>query len=512
MRFVELTQSALLGTERQPIALSPSVSALGRLESQVDLTRQEHALLSLAALSALHESIGGLPVSDNAPSPQPCVPEKELHVSGAASSLLGRLLGGESVDLLPEWLMLASKAGQLARPEALPPLLDMGNSKPDMRESILPVIGERGRWLAGQNPDWAWVSGAAKHDESVWHTGERPARLLFITRLRQSDPKRARELLAETWKDETPEDRAAFVGTFGSGLTLGDEAFLESALEDKRKEVRRNAASLLARLPDSQLVQRITAWTKPLLRFTRGEAGSVLKLKKAKPASIEVRLPAECDKAMQREGIEPKPPQGFGEKAGWLIQMIEVVPLDFWTQEWQVTPETILAASQGGEWAKELAAAWMRAVIRQRNTAWAEALFETVLDGKPFEKLEGLLAAMDPAQRELRLRALLANNDKKTRDLHGALVAQCRHDWSADFSRAVLAFLRRESAQESTDWALRNQFKAFAPRLSPDVLAEAATGWPSDSKGWAFWSKGAEEFLAVAQFRADMHSAFKSKP
>ena len=508
MKFAELTRIALLGTERQGVPIPRPGTALGRLQSRVDMTRRESALLTLAALTAWHERVGRLPARDRAPLPQPCPPEQQSPVSSLAHSLLLRLLEGEFAELLPEWLELAAAAGQIATPEALPTMLNLGDSQPDLREAVLPVIGERGRWLAGQNPDWAWVVGAADNDESVWHTGERPARLSFLQRLRQTDPARASQLMAATWKEETPEDRAAFVAMLEAGLTLRDEDFLEIALEDKRKEVRRNAALLLARLPESKLVRRMTERAKPLLKFVPGEAGSVLKLKKAKPASIEVTLPAECDKTMQRDGIESKPPQGLGEKAWWLIQMLEVVPLDSWTGEWDVTPQEVLAASQQGEWTRELFEAWSRAAIRQQNPAWADALFDAALDGKRYDKFEGLLAAMLPAQRERRLSALLSNNDDKTRALQGTLIAQCRHDWSRDFSRAVLSFMRRASAQESGDWSLRNQLKAFAPRLSPDVLTEAATGWPTDSKGWEFWSKGVDEFLAMAQFRADLRSAF----
>lgn len=417
------------------------------------------------------------------------------------------MLGGELAELLPEWLALAANAALITPPEALPSLLDLGATKPELREAVLFVLGERGRWLAAQNPDWAWVGGAAGEDENLWHTGERPARLLFLQRLRRTNATRARELLAATWNSETHEDRAAFVAAFEAGLTLHDEPFLEAALDDKRKEVRRNAAALLARIPDSALVKRMMDCARPLLKFIPGESGKLLKLKKSKAAALEVTLPAECDQAMQRDSIEPKPQQGFGEKAWWLIQLLEVTPLDLWTREWGVIPADIIAVSQHGEWKKELFEAWTRAAIRQRNGAWAEALFAAALEAKRFDKFEGLLAAMSPPQREARLAALLSGNDKDTRTFRGTLLAQSRHGWSADFSRAILNWMRKETAQESTDWQLRHQFKDFALRLAPAVLLEAASGWKTDSKGWDFWSKGVDEFLAIAQFRSGVHHA-----
>jgi hypothetical protein len=511
MKFAELTQVALLGTERQNISLPVATTALGHLESQMDVQQRERALLSLAALNGLHERIGSVPGRDPLSGPAPCPVEQQSRVNERAGSLLLRLLAGEFAELLPEWLALAAQANRLAPPEALPTTLQVGANKTELREAILPVLGERGRWLAAQNPEWTWVVGGTEGDDP-WHLGDKRARLLFLQRLRRTDPAHARELLMGTWKEETPEDRAAFIAALEKGLVPEDEPFLESALDDQRKEVRRIAAILLARLPDSGLVRRVTERVKPLLKFIPGSSGNVLKLKKAKPAIIEVILPTACDPAMQRDGIEPKPPAGLGEKAWWLIQMLEIARLDRWPQEWQVTREDILAASESGEWKKELFEAWTRAAARQKNAAWAEALFVAAIEGKRFDKLEGLFAALPPVQGEARLMVLLTSADRNVRNLHGALMVQSRHAWSPEFSRFILAFMRQETAGESGDVSLRLLFKSFAPCLAPETLAEAANGWPTDAKGWEFWTKGVDEFLAVAQFRSDLHHALNLKP
>jgi hypothetical protein len=511
MKFAELTQIALLGTERQAISVPALATALGQLESQIDTNQKERALLSLAVVSGLHERTGSLPARDDVSLPPVCPAEQQQRVSERAGSLLLRMLSGEFAELLPEWLVLATKGNLVAPPETLPALLGVGAERAELREIILPVLGERGRWLAAQNPEWAWVTGAAGEDENIWHVGERPARLMFLQRLRRTNAARARELVMQTGKEETPDDRAAFISAFEIGLASADESFLESGLDDKRKEVRRTAAMLLARLPDSALVRRAVDRVKPLLRIIPGEAGSVLKLKRAKPATIEVTLPSECNKEMTRDGVESKPPQGIGEKAWWLIQMLEPVPLDLWTRETSISIEEILAASQAGEWQKELFEAWTRAAVRQQNTAWAEALFEGALEDKRFDKFEGLLGVMPPARREERLAALLSQDDPKIRDLHGTLFSQCRHDWSPAFSRIVLGYLRQETRRETGDWQLRNQIKALAPRLAPGVLAESATGWPTESINWGFWSKGVDEFLAITQFRSDLRNTLTAK-
>jgi hypothetical protein len=508
VKFSELTQVALLGTERQAVSIAAGDSDLNRLLAQLDFNRREEALLSAAALSGLHEEIGQLPARDAAPAPEPCAPEELPRMSERAGSLFLRLLGGDFPELLPECLMLCARAGQLPFPEALPALLTTGLAKAEWREAMLAVLGRRGRWLASQNPEWAWAIGATADDETVWQVGESAARLLFLQRLRRTNPARARELLAATWKEETPEDRVGFTAVLEIGLSAEDEPLLEGALDDKRKEVRRNAAALLAQIPGSALNQRMTERVRSLLKFVPGESGSLLKLKKSKPASVEITLPVECDKPTLRDGIEPKPQAGFGEKIWWLIQMLEMAPLKFWTTAWNASPAEIIAASLQGEWEKEMFEAWTRAAVRQKNAAWAETLFGIAVRTKQVNKLEGLVGAMSAKQRELLFAPLIDADDGKAGEIQGALVNCCRHDWSPEFSRTVLKWLRKITAQQSGDWQLRSQFKGFAARLAVSTLKEAGSSWPTDATGWEFWSKGMDEFLALAQFRSDLHAAF----
>ena len=55
------------------------------------------------------------------------------------------------------------------------------------------------------------------------------------------------------------ETRAAYVEALGVGLGPEDEPFLESALDDKSRQVRAEAVRLLATLPASRFAGRMTA-------------------------------------------------------------------------------------------------------------------------------------------------------------------------------------------------------------------------------------------------------------
>jgi hypothetical protein len=407
------------------------------------------------------------------------------------------MLAGEFEALLPEWLRRARELRQLAPPEVLPALLTRATEFIELRGDLVSVIGKRGLWLCAQNPQWSWVIAGVGQDESVWHTGDTRARILYLTLLRSSDPDRARDLLISSWSNETPGDRAALLGTLSEDLNSSDEAFLETVLDDKRKEVRRKASSLLAGLPTSRLATRMIERARPLLRFVPGEQ-----------RNIEVTLPTECDRLMQRDGVELKPQHGMGEKASWLIQILELVPLNQWTEDWHTMPREIVAASLIGEWKSELIEAWTRASIRQGNAAWAEALLDASLEQLTHARIQELLGVLPPARREAHVMGLLA--DEKRRDLQVTAVMQSIHaDWSPEFSRAILRWLRNLTAQESMDWLVRSSTKSIAMRLDPSVLPEVATDWPVDSVGWGFWAKGVEDLLSVSQFRHDFLTALQ---
>ncbi|MDB6068040.1 MAG: hypothetical protein JWR26_4248 [Pedosphaera sp.] len=168
MNFAELTQTALLGTERQPLSPPTGNRPLDAVQAQLDLNSREEALLASAALSGLHERIGTLPARDLGPAPEPCAAEGLPRMNARGGSLLLRLLGGEHVGLLLECLALAAQARQLALPEALPSLLNLASEKLELREAILPILGERGRWLALQNAQWASLGAIVNEDENIW--------------------------------------------------------------------------------------------------------------------------------------------------------------------------------------------------------------------------------------------------------------------------------------------------------------------------------------------------------
>jgi hypothetical protein len=353
--------------------------------------------------------------------------------------MLEAILGGEFQAVLGEWLELARARGVRAPEELLPALLAAGPG-----EETLAVVGERGRWLAGLDERLSW----AAHDEDVWRTGTLEARSIWLSEQRSHDPAAARAALEETWETEDPEARATFVERLAVGLSPDDEPFLEHALDDRRREVRRVAAALLAQLPDSALAGRMRERARPLLHVSGGRR-----------PRIEVQLPDEPDAVALRDGIVVKAPQGFGQRAWWLRQIVGAAPLALWEQELGRTPAELVKLRVADNLAADVHWAWASAAVRQENPEWAAAVFRTTPDKR-------LLGAMrrDDAER--------AACD------HPELARELPPTWGRELSLAVV---RKGLLDAGT-----------ALYLHPSVLDDL----PHDASPRA---------VAVLQFRHDLH-------
>jgi hypothetical protein len=400
--YESLVAAALLGTARRPPDLAPPPGAPDDLAAALAARPPEEGMLAAAAAWSIARRAGAVPGPASPPDAAP--PDDRPLCPPRAGQRLAAMLDGIHPGLVPEWLELVADAGMRPPPELVPELLELAEERPELRAAATAAAGPRADWLAAR--------GAFAPAEDVWDHGSRPARRELLGRLRRADPAAGRALLASTWDAETADDRAAFLEELAHGLGPDDEPFLEAALDDRRKPVRRAAADLLWSLPDSRLAARMAERSVPLVH-----AGA---------------LPEACDKDMERDGIERTPPRGIGARQFWLAQLVEATPLTAWPLE---------LAARKGEWRNLLRAAWARAVLRQRSVEWARALL-----GETPE----LLAVLPKAERE-----------RAAGSLEEALA--CPGPWGLELSRRMLGWLRADDARDVAEVAMR---------LDPDTLGD----------------------------------------
>jgi hypothetical protein len=508
----ELLATAVVGTEQRELKLAVrDDDELGQLLAHINNADREGSLLTAAAVLALYRSAGVAPPVDTQPAPEACAPDEKQRGSAASGQHLALMLDGQFREVLPEWLAAMNTAQRRVPEESLPALLDHGLADPGLRNMITAVLGQRGEWLAAQNPDWLYAN--RRDEKEVWETGSREERLLLLENVRSTDPAKARELLATTWPEESAKDRVAFLEKLAIGLNAGDEQFLNEALHDRSVEVRRVARTLLAGLPSSDFSRRLQALVKPVMSFKKPLIGK---------ARIEVALPNDDPVAwLKANDVEiGSPPQNttrsFGPKAWYLKEVISLVPITHWSKLWAKSPLAIVKAADESEWHESFILGFVTAVQRDRDPDWIEALVAfTASDPKQTPLLE--LVRYLPASRleALSLRALESQADGLS-DGHPAfhLLLAHRSAWSDQLSRSVVSSIKTRIAKghdNTVDWQTKSALKKFARYVSPALYDELAAGWPTDSVSWSNWSKGVDAFQSLLAFRRDMHRAISEK-
>jgi len=517
----QLVASAVLGVERRAFAPPPAAGALSDMIGQLDTADPEGALLAASAIVALFQRNGQLPAREETPLPEACDADDLPACSPRAAHHLAAMLGGTHRALLPEWLAALAAAGRRAPAALLPDLLELGRAHAELREAILPALDRRGRWLAAHNFDWSYArtelrglrteleTGSLSPQSSVlntdWQTGARPARITLLSELRGSAPALARQLVESTWATEKADDRTAFLAALAVGLSMDDEPFLEGALDDRSKEVRRSAAELLERLPESRRAQRMLERALPLLAWVPAEKPRMLGLRQGHKARLAITLPDACDQAMQRDGVEPKPPadrRDMGAKAWWLLRLLRAIPPTTWSRQFNLAPTELIAVAERGEWQALLHEAWSAAAITFQDVDWAESLLRA--DSHQNE----LLATLPIARQEALLLTMLRGD---VTPLHKhpvlGLLRRTRHAWSAELTRAVLGAVRRHmrATNAGNDYQLRGAItEDFASRMPPAMLDEIAAGWPDAQEARERWQGVIDQLLITLQFRRDM--------
>jgi hypothetical protein len=438
-----LNSSALLGTERNP---------LGKLEdAHLENVRQALAgdaaaqLLGVAALACSMAKSGQSAAAAQA-LPPAAITETKPMLPQAAQARWQHLHSNDT-GLILEWLELVGQHGYVVLHRDIISLLDYGRQNTHQRAVIQPLLGARGRWMAQQNPYWAWAMGDTSSEENnleVWETGNQAARALALAAMRAANPERARSLLQAVWKSEAAIERKTFLAELEKHLSPADEPFLETCLDDRSKDVRAIAAGLLAKLPDSALVGRMKARAAKLLVVGKKE--------------LEVVLP-EWEDGFLRDGLEKKSPlYNVGEKAYWWQTIVSRVPLGFWQTHLGLEPKEIL---------KQLPKGWkenfINAVLEQPITAtWAEAIFE--YNKKLLEDTRVMLSLPQAKREEMIATHLFAASTSVY------WIDAVRHTWSIEFSHAVRQRLIFVSRQLITGTKQYFHCSGFAPYIHPSLL------------------------------------------
>jgi hypothetical protein len=487
-----LLRLALLGT-RQSADVPPAFPTLPASGS-----REQQLLLAVGTLALLQKA-GYVPPATSSAAPAPAPAELLLTLGPLGTECLHRMLvSAQHLDLLPDYLRQVAAAGRSVPEALLMPLLQHAARSVEVRGHLGAVLGERGRWLAALNPAWAKLfttASAAETDPAdiaPWETGTLPERLAWLRLAFAREADTARTLLLVALPTEPAKVQEALLKVLADHLHPDAEATLETLLKSRGQEVRRQATTLLVRLPGAALTERLWARAALLLAAKR-------KLLGLGKATLEVTLPTAWDKTWLADGIEEKNDQytylagnnkaAVGAGAARLANMLALLPVGRWLTLLSLSADELLEAALASEWALPLLPAWALSTLTHEDAEVAAAFVRLWLgQGLRLQKLKihldiEHLAALLPAatQQQLLVPKLVLHLNRSVAEWEPALAALEQTGvlpgpWPWALAEAALAVVARHTAGTASPAWLpyeRRRFGTFVSETLPGKLAPA---------------------------------------
>ncbi len=522
----DLQRTLLLGLSRAPL----SVHALAltcdlEAASPVLASANEGAIWQTLATRALMNRAGYIAPSVNirlVPAPA----DENAKCPQKAEHIFALMHKDIHIELLDEWLYLL-KTQHYSMPHAyLPALFDMGRKRSHLRKDILAVVDQRGLWLLAQHATWGDFYLETHGDPNKdWSTGNIKKRSEAFRTMRLQDPSTALAALQQEWPQESVESRTALLPLLGAQLSMADEAFLESVLDDARKDIRQIAQQLLRRLPTSRLVQRCTTYSASLLRLEK---------KLFRGNTLHVTLPETGDAALLRDGIYPERYRSLGDKASMLLYLIATVPPNYWLTTWQLTPQALLALIAGHEHQAVLLSGLLQACVHTLKSAPQPSAADielyqrlllmvaddtALLDLNPRATLA--FSTLDVSQQAQTLQQWLMISSRDAVQARGILslcnlaISSCHYDqiylWPTNLSKLAAEQIRKMMQSNTPLWGMDSELSTLArsillgpeiEQLSIDAARLPAAQQPS-------WERSIDGLRELISFRISLQQAFQ---
>ena len=497
MPFKELARIALLGTENAVFSgqLLQEMEAMG-----LDIKKEPPLLLAEAAAVFSQLKKAGFKLEkfmENLPEAASGVEENACSFKSVRHLQL--ILDGKYSAIFPEFLHHLLENGKHLPTALLPSLM----ARDDINEwwHLIEVsLSETGKWLLSQHPKWN--IRVKKPSDGLWHTGDKFQRMSLFRFWRLNTPAVAVEHLKATWEAENYRDKKAFIKALAIGLSSDDERLLEIALLDNRKEVRSEAAPLLAKLPLSEYGERMFQRALDTMFYEKG--------------NWHFRIPDEPDQVAVADGVLAiDPTWKGGAKAAYLGQIFSKIPPSRWELHFEAEPVEVLKLFARTEWSNVIHRALANAAVFHDDEKWigTMAAFWFEQENSPLWN--------DPIGLQLLELTPPANVNKMCLQYLGKIKGLPEEEspvfqllltndapWDNDLTKLVISRLQEWVANTKTmDWSALH-YKQFldmaALRCSPSLFPFLEKGWRTTAPLWYNWEKLVADMLNTVLFRREM--------
>jgi len=504
MVWEDLIKVALIGTDLSEIS-EGTKDALEKLGVNTKETPAK-VLLEGASIFSQMQKAGYEPQSFKGDLPEPCELSATKICSKKSSDHLAQILNGIYEDVLEEFIQYLIHYKKSLPPEMLPDLFEKCRSNKELWKQIRFAIDERGYWLIQQNPDWQFLAGTAEVEN--WEIGTKDERLTILQFLRSKNPVLGLEKIESTWEEDDLKLRVAFVKMIDTNLSLADEDFLEKCLNDKRKDIRREAANLLSKLEGSKLIERM---------FERVKEMITLKSRTTKKEKIDITLPDILQEEMIRDGLDPRKKWGKGGmKASYFAQMFITIPPSKWELFFGKKAKEILSIFVRSEWSEMLVQVSIDATIHWKDENWMVAIMDFYFKNHDKDRWENLklekLYEILPAKifNQFAITTLSKAKGAIDDDEPVCILLEKNriNSWDKDLTIYLMRNIKRVISQNiSYSWQYvhyRNILESAGYCSDPNLYESLNKAWENDDDYWTGWGKEIDNFLQILKFRKDM--------
>lgn len=504
MIWEELVKIALIGTERGKLP-EQATEALSRLGIDVESNPAQVVLEGAALYHQLRRA--GFPIPTYQGDTPVAIDEDEDNkavVSIRSARHLKLILEGRFQQALPEYLHLLKQHQKRIPPEHLPTLFYFSLKSPPLWRIVQENLTPAGQWLLRQNPDWAAL--AVRPDVETWPDAVHEEQLAILRFIRQAQPEEAVALLKGIWSETSYPHKKAFLEEMERGLGPYDEPFLEECLDDSRKEVRAAAASLLARLPDSALQERLFSYARGLFREEKGKG-------------LALHMPEKLDDNLKKDGIgAARKNYPGGNRAALAFDILSKIPPRRWEEHFGRPTVDALRILASSDQKKLLLDALANAAVLHQDHRWIEAILRywwRTNDEEAWAGSRGKLLMEhlpEPVFNEIALQHLKQNPGFiEEKSFLSQMLGMGTHYWDKALAQLVVKgfqqWLSGARAYYWNLWHYKRILEVAAYRIDPGHLENFRTGWDSRSPVWYRWEKDVERFLRVLAFRKEMREA-----
>lgn len=504
MVWNDLVRVALIGTDNSKL----SEATLKFLESKgidIDNPPAEILLEATAYFSTLQKVAGDLPLWKKQDFTQTISEQKTIPLNKESTKHLNDILQGDHEEALEEFVFLMVKNKKHLPGEFLPEIFDECLTNNQLWKQIKKTIGGSGSWLLQQNKNWFLLTDNIY--DADWYSATRLLRIKILESIRKVDPSQAIPLITTTWEVDDPADRVKYLKVFKINLSNEDEDFLESCLDDKRKEVRQTAAILLRNLPESRLQVRILKTLENYLFF--------------KNKKLTVKLPAALSDELIRDGIQPKFKYfSGGLKANRLGQMIASINPKYLEQFFSNAPSKIFNLFNQTEFKELFIHAISDSALIHKNQSWMKEILKIWMNEQELDLWDEVdIFAMirmldeitfnDLCDQAIQFHKTLPEED----DAITFLLIHGEQDWGEKITFKYIRLLQKWMASEVAEywggWHAKKVLRAGAYKIDIEHIQELRKGWPINANIWPNWEEDIRQFFEVLKFRKEMKEALE---